>query len=58
MPSTVEPWHAFRAADYRVIKLDQKVLLIGSWLLAMLAIASIAVVVGGRMAEQLGGSGC
>jgi putative ABC transport system permease protein len=41
-----------RAADYRVIALDQKVLLIGSWLLAMLAIASIAVVVGGRMAEQ------
>jgi putative ABC transport system permease protein len=31
---------------------DQKVLLIASWLLAMLAIASIAVVVGGRMAEQ------
>jgi putative ABC transport system permease protein len=52
VPSTVEPWQAFRAADYRVIALDQKVLLIGSWLLAMLAIASIAVVVGGRMAEQ------
>src|SRR4029077_5028188 len=52
VPSTVEPWQALRAADYRVIKLDQKVLLIGSWLLAMLASASIAVVVGGRMAEQ------
>ena len=52
VPSTVEPWQALRAADYRVIKLDQKVLLIGSWLLAMLAIASIAVVVGSRMAEQ------
>jgi putative ABC transport system permease protein len=35
-----------------VIALDQKVLLVGTWLLAMLAIASIAVVVGGRMGEQ------
>jgi putative ABC transport system permease protein len=35
-----------------VIGLDQKVLLVGTSLLAMLAIASIAVVVGGRMAEQ------
>jgi putative ABC transport system permease protein len=52
VPSSVETWQAIRAHDYRVIALDQKVLLIGSWLLAMLAIASIAVVVGGRMAEQ------
>ena len=34
------------------IAIEQKVLLIVSWLLAMLAIASIAVLVGGRMAEQ------
>lgn len=52
LPSIIEPWQAIRSHDYRVIRLDQKVLLIGSWLLAMLAIASIAVVVGGRMAEQ------
>ncbi len=52
VPSIIEDWQGFRAADYRVIALDQKVLLIGSWLLAMLAIASVAVVVGGRMAEQ------
>jgi len=52
VPSTIQPWQAIRTDDYRVIALDQKVLLIGSWLLAMLAIASIAVVVGGRMAEQ------
>ena len=51
-PPAVEPVAAIRADDYRVIALDQKVLLIGSWLLAMLAIASIAVLVGGRMAEQ------
>jgi putative ABC transport system permease protein len=52
LPSIVEPWQAVRSHDYRVIALDQKVLLIGSWLLSMLAVASIAVVVGGRMAEQ------
>jgi ABC-type antimicrobial peptide transport system permease subunit len=52
LPSIIEPWQAIRSHDYRVIALDQKVLLIGSWLLAMLAVASIAVVVGGRMAEQ------
>jgi putative ABC transport system permease protein len=52
VPSDSHPWQEIRTADYRVIALDQKVLLIGSWLLAMLAIASIAVVVGGRMAEQ------
>jgi putative ABC transport system permease protein len=51
-PASVQPASAIRAADYRVIGLDQKVLLVGTWLLAMLAIASIAVVVGGRMAEQ------
>lgn len=50
--ANVLPASAIRAADYRVIGLDQKVLLVGTWLLAMLAIASIAVVVGGRMAEQ------
>jgi putative ABC transport system permease protein len=52
VPSSAQPASAIRAADYRVIGLDQKVLLVGTWLLAMLAIASIAVVVGGRMTEQ------
>jgi putative ABC transport system permease protein len=52
VPSTVEPWQDVRTHDYRVIAVDQKILLIGSWLLAMLAIASIAVLVGGRMAQQ------
>ncbi|MGO9821553.1 MAG: FtsX-like permease family protein [Solirubrobacteraceae bacterium] len=51
-PSVIEPWQEVRRDDYRVISLDQKVLLIGAWLLSMLAIASIAVVVGARMAEQ------
>ena len=40
------------SSDFKVVSVDQKVLLIVSTLLAMLAIASIAVVVGSRMAEQ------
>jgi putative ABC transport system permease protein len=52
VPASVEPASAIRAADYRVIALDQKVLLLATWLLAMLSVASIAVLVGGRMAEQ------
>ncbi|MGH3201398.1 MAG: FtsX-like permease family protein [Streptosporangiaceae bacterium] len=31
---------------------EQRLLLIGSWLLGLLAVASVAVLVGGRMAEQ------
>ncbi|MFZ1997040.1 MAG: FtsX-like permease family protein, partial [Solirubrobacteraceae bacterium] len=38
--------------DYRLVNLNRKVLNVGSWLLAMLALASIAVLVGGRMAQQ------
>jgi putative ABC transport system permease protein len=52
VPASVEPASAIRAADYRVIALDQKVLLLATWLLAVLSVASIAALVGGRMAEQ------
>ena len=50
-----ESWQQIGANDYKVITVDEKLLLIMSWLLAtaaIAAIASIAVVVGGRMAEQ------
>ncbi len=46
------PWQLTRSSDAKVIANEQKVLLIASWLLALLATASIAVLVGGRMAEQ------
>ena len=52
VPASVQPASAIRTADYRVIALDQKVLLLGAWLTGLLAVASIAVLVGGRMAEQ------
>jgi len=50
--STLQTWLDIRQSDFRVISVDQKGLLIGSSLLALLALSSIAVVVGGRMTEQ------
>jgi ABC-type antimicrobial peptide transport system permease subunit len=41
-----------RHDDHKLVALNEKVLLFGSWLLAMLALTSIAILIGGRMAEQ------
>jgi putative ABC transport system permease protein len=48
----LQPWQEIRHQDYNIVSIDQQTLLVGSSLLALLAIASIAVVVGGRMSEQ------
>jgi ABC-type lipoprotein release transport system permease subunit len=45
-------WQAIRDADSKIVVNAQLVLLTGSWLLGLLAIASVAVLVGGRMAEE------
>src|SRR6266487_2169425 len=45
-------WQSVRDGDAQVIAKVQLVLFTGSWLLALLALASVAVLVGGRMAEQ------
>ncbi len=50
--SFLQSWQDIERQDFKVVSVDQKVLLIVSTLLALLAIASIAVVVGSRMAEQ------
>jgi ABC-type antimicrobial peptide transport system permease subunit len=50
--SFLQSWQDIEQQDFKVVSVDQKVLLIVSTLLALLAIASIAVVVGSRMAEQ------
>ena len=50
--SVLQTWRDIERDDFKVVSVDQKAVLIVSTLLAMLAIASIAVVVGGRMAEQ------
>lgn len=45
-------WQSIRDGDAQAIANVQLVLYTGSWLLALLALASVAVLVGGRMAEQ------
>jgi putative ABC transport system permease protein len=50
--SFMSSWQDIEQSDFKVVSVDQKVLLIVSTLLALLAIASITVVVGSRMAEQ------
>ena len=49
---SLQSWLDIQHEDFRVIAVDQKALLVASTLLALLALVSIAVVVGGRMAEQ------
>jgi ABC-type lipoprotein release transport system permease subunit len=48
----LESWQDIRDEHDQVMKDSQQVLLIGSRLLGILAIASVAVFVGGRMADQ------
>ncbi len=48
----VLPWQQISQQDGNIILNEQRVLLVGSWLLGLLAVASVAVIVGGRMAEQ------
>lgn len=45
-------WQDISDADALEISKVQLVLVTGSWLMALLAVASVAVLVGGRMAEQ------
>jgi ABC-type antimicrobial peptide transport system permease subunit len=45
-------WQDISQQDAKLVQNEQKVLLIGSWMLGLLAVASVAVLVGGRIAEQ------
>lgn len=47
------PWQETGHQDSLLVQTAQKILLTGSWLLALLAIGTLAVLVGGRMAAQL-----
>jgi putative ABC transport system permease protein len=47
------PWQEVSQQDGLLVRTEQRILLVGSWLLALLALGSLAVLVGGRMAEQL-----
>jgi putative ABC transport system permease protein len=50
-PSLVS-WQRVRDGNAQVLAKVQLILYMGSWLLAVLAVASVVVLVGGRMAEQ------
>lgn len=49
----LEPWQQISYEDSTLVLNEQTVILVGSWLLAILAVASVAVLVGGRMADQM-----
>lgn len=48
----VLPWQQIAQQDNNIIVNEQRALLVGSWLLGLLGVASVAVIVGGRLAEQ------
>lgn len=48
----VSPWEMTSRQDALLTSKEQKILEVGSSLLALLAIAGLAILVGGRMAEQ------
>lgn len=48
----VASWQDIRGSDEKSVTVVQIVLLVGTWLLGMLAVSSVAVLVGGRMVEQ------
>jgi putative ABC transport system permease protein len=51
-PGGVVAWQSIAYNDGLLVQDEQQVLTPGAWLLALLAIASVAVLVGGRMSEQ------
>jgi putative ABC transport system permease protein len=48
----LQSWQDIRAGHDQLVKDTAEVLRTGSWLLALLAVAGVAVLVGGRMADQ------
>jgi len=47
------PWQDVLEGHSWLVETKREILLIGSWLLSLIALASITVLVGGRMADQL-----
>jgi hypothetical protein len=45
-------WQDIAQEDNNLVLVEQRVLILGAWLLGLLAVASVAVLVGGRMADQ------
>ena len=53
LPPTVLSWQLLRDVNHNLVRNEQRALLTGSWLLGLLALASIVVLVGGRMSNQM-----
>jgi putative ABC transport system permease protein len=51
-PPALTAWQSLREAAATLVVQEQQILVPASWLLGLLAVASVAVVAGGRMAEQ------
>jgi ABC-type lipoprotein release transport system permease subunit len=49
----LQSWQDIEAVGANLARNQRRALLTGAWLLALLAVASIAVLVGGRMADQI-----
>jgi ABC-type lipoprotein release transport system permease subunit len=52
-PPFLRPWQDIGEASGNLVSNQRRALLTGAWLLALLAVASVAVLVGGRMADQI-----
>ncbi len=56
-PSQIAPgllsWQGISQTDGNLVKNEQLVMMVASWLLCLLAVASVAVLVGGRIADQI-----
>ena len=52
-PIALQPWQHIREASANLVENQRRALFTGAWLLAVLAVASVAVLVGGRMADQI-----
>jgi putative ABC transport system permease protein len=52
-PAMMQPWQDIREQSANLVENQRRALLTGAWLLSILAVASVAVLVGGRMADQI-----
>jgi ABC-type lipoprotein release transport system permease subunit len=52
-PPFLQSWQGIKQQSAQLVATQRQVLLTGAWLLGLLAVASIAVLVGGRMADQI-----
>jgi ABC-type lipoprotein release transport system permease subunit len=52
-PPLLQSWQEIRDETARLVRNQRRALLTGGWLLVLLALASVAVLVGGRMADQI-----